>query len=144
MFPRPVRQIVVPPEIRKSIERHVSNDHPNEAGGFLACKRRSSRLRATHCVPLPNEASQPTRRFKTVVDERVPPPPRVFYHSHTSASAPAGLTSVDERSIPESFALVAFAPKGTVLSYRAFKRGLLRWLELRATGAVDGTRLRCL
>ncbi|WP_204366756.1 hypothetical protein [Natrinema versiforme] len=138
MLPRTVRQIVIPPEIRRSIERHVADDHPNEAGGFLACERRGTQLYATRQIPVLNGSSRPKYRFETVVDERVPPPPRVFYHSHTSARSPAGLTKVDERSIPEPFALVVFAPHGPALSYRAFKRGLLRWRELRVETVDHG------
>lgn len=141
MFPLPVRVLVIPSRIRRAIEDHVATTHPEEAGGFLACTRRRSRLHATRHVPLPNDAANPRRRFRTVIDERVPPPPRVFYHSHPSASSPSGLTQVDERSIPEPFALVIFAPHGPISSYRAFKRGLLNWRELVVKNGQDGVRL---
>ncbi len=137
MFPWVVRGIVIPQRIRRSIESHVADDHPHEAGGFLACERRGTRLHATRHVPVLNGSSTPENRFETVVDARVPPPPRVFYHSHTSARSPSGLSSVDERSIPEPFALVVFAPHGTALSFRAFKRGLLQWRELLVEAATD-------
>ncbi|PGF18342.1 hypothetical protein CP556_12880 [Natrinema sp. CBA1119] len=139
VFPWAVRGIVISSSIRRSIESHVAEEHPHEAGGFLACERRSNRLHATRHVPVPNGSSTPETRFETVVDGRVPPPPRVFYHSHTSARSPSGLSTVDERSIPEPFALVIFAPHGTALSYRTFKRGLLRWRELLVEVATNPT-----
>lgn len=129
MFPWPVRRVVIPPDVRGDLDSHVVGEFPDEAGGFLACERRGDRLRATRHVPLLNGSETPRRRFETVIDERAPPPPRVFYHSHTSASSPSGLTRIDERSIPEPFALVVFAPHGRPLSYRLFKRGLLQWRE---------------
>lgn len=141
VVPRPVAGFVIPPEIRQSLGSHIAADHPREAGGFLNCTRRGNRLYATHHVPLPNESSTPDRRFESTVDDRVPPPPRLFYHSHTSASAPAGLTRVDEQSIPEPFAIVVFAPHGTPLSYRGFKRRLLGWQELPVETSTDRTRL---
>lgn len=141
MLPRPVRGIVVTPKIRRSVASHVAADHPKEAGGFLGCTRRGNYLYSTNHVTLSNSSSTPTRRFESVIDDRAPPPPRLFYHSHTSASSPAGLTTVDERSIPEPFALVVFAPRETTLSYRAFKRGLLKWRELRVETGSSRSRL---
>ncbi len=141
MLPRPVRGVVVTPKIRRSVASHVADAHPREAGGFLGCARRGDRLCSTRHVTLSNDSPTPTRRFESVVDDRAPPPPRLFYHSHTSASSPAGLTAVDKRSIPEPFALVVFAPHGTPLSYRGFKRRLLGWRELPVEGGPDRTRL---
>lgn len=141
MLPRPVRGIVVTPKIRRSVASHVAADHPKEAGGFLGCVRRGNYLYSTNHVTLSNSSSRPTRRFESVIDDRAPPPPRLFYHSHTSASSPAGLTTVDEQSIPEPFALVVFAPHGNPLSYRAFKRRLLGWREIPVERGPDGTRL---
>jgi hypothetical protein len=92
-------------------------------------------------VPIPNDSTTPRRRFETTVDERAPPPPRVFYHSHTSPESVSGLTGVDERSIPEAFALVVFAPHGDVLSYRGFKHGVLNWQELRIEADTTGRQL---
>jgi len=141
VLPWPILGVVIPPQIRRSVANHVAADHPQEAGGFLGCVRRGDRLHSTHHVPLPNDSLTPDRRFETTVDDRVPPPPRLFYHSHTSASSPAGLTTVDERSIPEPFAIVVFAPHGTPLSYRGFKRRLLGWQELPVETSTDRTRL---
>ena len=141
MVPWPVRAVLIPPPIRRSIETHVAAAHPHEAGGFLRCVRRGDRLRATGNVPVPNDSSTPKRRFETTVDDRAPPPPRVFYHSHTSPASISGLTPVDRRSIPEPFALVVFAPRETALSYRAFKRGLLKWRELRVETGPSRSRL---
>lgn len=130
---------MVPDALVERIAARVAEEHPREAGGFLACRRRGPRLRAMRHVGLPNESSDPRRRFRTVVDERAPTPPRVFYHSHTSPASPSGLTRLDERNIPEPFALVVFAPRGEPTSYRAFKRGLLRWREMAAEReATDG------
>lgn len=141
VFPRPVRTVVVPPSVRRAVESHVDDDHPEEAGGFLACERRGSRLHAERCVRIPNEAPTPRWRFEATVDERAPPPPRVFYHSHTGPGSPSGLTRFDRRSIPEPFALVVFAPDGEALSFRAFKRGLLRWTELAVENTAGRERL---
>lgn len=88
-----------------------------------------------------NDSPTPKRRFETTVDDRAPPPPRVFYHSHTSPASISGLTTVDKRSIPEPFAIVVFAPRETALSYRAFKRGLLDWRELRVESTSTRSRL---
>jgi proteasome lid subunit RPN8/RPN11 len=139
VVPWPIQSLVIPPPIRTSIESDVATHHPEEAGGFLDCVRRGSQLRATRHVPIPNESSIPNRRFETTVDERVPPPPRVFYHSHTSPESISGLTRIDKRSIPEPFALVVFAPRENVLSYRGFKHTLRRWRELRVK--AEGERL---
>ncbi len=140
MVPWPIRTVIIPSPIRASIESHVATYHPDEAGGFLDCRRRGRRLRATRHIPIPNESTIPKRRFETTVDERVPPPPRVFYHSHTSSESISGLTQIDKRSIPEPFALVIFAPHGNTLSYRGFKHGLLEWRELRVE-TESSTRL---
>lgn len=126
----PIRCVTIPRAFVRAVEEHVAAEHPREAGGFLSCERRSGRLHATEHVPLPNEAATPERRFVATVDERAPPEPRVCYHSHTSASAPSGLTDLDRRKIPERYALVVFAPRGESHSYRLFRRGLLRWREL--------------
>jgi len=141
VVPWPIRAVVIPPPIRASIESHVATDHPNEAGGFLDCTRHERRLRATRHVPIPNESAIPKRRFETTVDSRVPPPPRIFYHSHTSPESISGLTRIDKRSIPEPFAIVAFAPHGEILSYRGFKRSLLNWQELRVEATPTGKQL---
>ncbi|ADJ16627.1 hypothetical protein C497_00890 [Halalkalicoccus jeotgali B3] len=140
VFPQPVRGIVIPAEIRHAIESHVAAVHPKEAGGFLACTRQGDRLHAKRHVSLPNDAPMPRRRFSAVVDDRVPPPPRVFYHSHTSARSPSGHTRTDERSIPEPFSIVVFAPHGPILSYRAFKRRLFDWRELLIESKTGGGR----
>jgi proteasome lid subunit RPN8/RPN11 len=141
VVPWPIRTVVIPPPIRASIESHITTHHPDEAGGFLGCQRRGRRLRAARHVPIENESSIPKRRFETTVDERVPPPPRVFYHSHTSPESISGLTRIDKRSIPEPFALVIFAPRGEPLSYRGFKHGIFEWWELRVEAAATGKRL---
>ena len=140
MVPWPIRTVVIPPSIRASIESYIATNHPNEAGGFLGCRRQGRRLRATRHIPIANESSIPKRRFETTVDDRVPPPPRVFYHSHTSPESISGLTRIDKRLIPEPFALVIFAPHGEALSYRGFKHSLLEWRELRVE-ADTGRRL---
>ncbi|WP_049926053.1 MPN domain-containing protein [Natronomonas moolapensis] len=141
MVPRPVRAVLLPSPIRRSVESHVAAAHPHEAGGFLRCVRRGDRLRATGHVPVRNDSPIPKRRFETTVDDRAPPPPRVFYHSHTSPASISGLTPVDKRSIPEPFALVVFAPQEAALSYRGFKRGLLTWRELRVEAGSSRSRL---
>jgi proteasome lid subunit RPN8/RPN11 len=127
-----VRQLVVPTRVRAALERHVAETHPAEAGGYLRCEREGARLVARAAVTVENDADEPRRRFETTVDERAPRLPRVFYHSHTLPSAPAGLTETDRTQIPERFALVMFAPHGEVYTFRAFKRGLARWRELPA------------
>lgn len=124
------RRLVLEPSVRDSVADAVRTSHPTEAGGYLACERRGDRLLAVEHVAVENEADEPTRRFVTTVDERAPPPPRVFYHSHTSAASPSGLTRVDRRHIPERYALVVFAPHGDPLVYRLFRRGLLPWREV--------------
>ncbi|WP_254273396.1 Mov34/MPN/PAD-1 family protein [Haloarcula marina] len=143
MFPRRIRGLVVAPTVRERVAATVAAAHPREAGGFLACERRGDRLYATDHVELDNEASEPRRRYVTTVDERAPPRPRVFYHSHTSPASPSGLTQTDRRHIPEQFALVVFAPHGDPYSYRLFKRGLLPWRELPVeTGETDAAENR--
>ncbi|MDS0260700.1 Mov34/MPN/PAD-1 family protein [Haloarcula sp. S1CR25-12] len=135
MFPRRDRGLFVPEPIRDRLEASVADAHPVEAGGFLACERDGDWLRAVDHVALANEATDPTRRFRATVDERAPGRPRVFYHSHTSAASPSGLTDTDRRHIPERFALVVFAPHGDAYSYRLFRRGLVRWRELAVAPA---------
>ena len=132
-FPRPVRTLVVPERVRAALERHVADRHPEEAGGYLRCERRGDALVATEVVPVENDADDPERRFETTVDERAPGLPRVFYHSHTLPSAPASLTETDRKRIPEQYALVLFAPDGEVFTFRAFKRGLVRWHAIVVT-----------
>lgn len=129
-LPRPVRTLSLSRPVRTALEGQIAGEHPREAGGYLACERRGERLVATEAVPVANDAVDPRRSFETVVDERAPGRPRVFYHSHTLPSSPPGLTATDRRQIPERYALVAFAPRGEVLDYRAFKRGLARWRDL--------------
>ncbi|WP_245180924.1 Mov34/MPN/PAD-1 family protein [Haloarcula amylovorans] len=136
MFPRRIRGLVVPAPIRERLAAAVEATHPNEAGGFLACERRGDHLHAVEHAELDNEAEEPTRRYVTTVDDRVPTRPRVFYHSHTSAASPSGLTRTDRQNIPERFALVIFAPHGEPYSYRLFRRGLLPWRELPAEAAA--------
>ncbi|WP_328765928.1 Mov34/MPN/PAD-1 family protein [Haloarcula nitratireducens] len=125
----------MPAPIRERLAETAEAAHPREAGGFLACERRGDRLRAVSHVDLDNEAEEPTRRYVATVDERAPARPRVFYHSHTSAASPSGLTETDRRNIPERFALVVFAPHGEPYSYRLFRRGLLPWRELPVEAA---------
>ncbi|ERG96057.1 hypothetical protein [Haloquadratum walsbyi] len=133
--------IRISPILRDAVENHIATNHPEEAGGFLDCDRQGSHLRATSHVPFENEAAKPKRFFKTVVDDRAPPPPRVFYHSHTTAKSVAGLSSVDKRSIPERFAVVIFAPRSNALSYRGFRRGVINWHELRVEADESGSQL---
>jgi len=132
---------MIPPELRDSIATTIAASHPEEAGGYLACEQRDGRLYATEHVPLENAASEPRRRFVATATDAVPPEPRVFYHSHTSASTPSGLSSVDRRNISDSLALVVFAPHGEPYSYRLFRLGLLGWREIPVTadGEPDGT-----
>jgi proteasome lid subunit RPN8/RPN11 len=126
----PVRRVVIPKRITEAVATHVESEHPHEAGGFLGCERRGGHLHATDHVPLPNDADRPRRRFVTTVDERVPPEPRICYHSHTSPATVSGMTKIDRQKIPERYALVVFAPHGDPYSYRVFQRTLLRWREL--------------
>jgi proteasome lid subunit RPN8/RPN11 len=123
-LPRPVDRLVVPDEIRDAVERRVERDHPVEAGGYLACRRQGSTLVAAGHVPVSNDAADPTRRFETTVDDRAPASLRVFYHSHTSASSPSGLTALDRRNIPERNALVVFAPNDPVRTLRCLPDGM--------------------
>lgn len=139
-MPRRIRGLVLSERVRHRIADRVAAEHPREAGGFLPCERRGGELHATGHVAVTNRAATPQRRFETVVDERAPPPPRVFYHSHTFARAPSGLSRLDERNIPEPIALVTFAPRGEILSFRAFRRALTRWRELTVSAPVgDGS-----
>ena len=116
---------------------HIAASHPHEAGGYLACVRRDDRLYATEHVPLENVSTEPRRRFVATATDPVPPEPRVFYHSHTSASTPSGLTGVDRRNIREPLALVVFAPHGDPYSYRLFRLGLFSWREIPVTAGTD-------
>lgn len=138
MYLRRARGLVVPRAVRDSVAATVADAFPAEAGGYLVCERRGDRLHATDHVPVENAAAEPTRRFVTTVDERAPAPPRVFYHSHTSPASPSGLTRVDQRNIPERYALVVFAPDGEPVSYRLFRRGLLPWRELPVEAPARG------
>jgi proteasome lid subunit RPN8/RPN11 len=133
-LPRPIRRLLLPDQVRTALDAHVEREHPVESGGYLACTRRGGTLVATEHYPVVNDADEPTRRFETTIDDRAPALPRVFYHSHTSAASPAGLTTVDRRQIPERYSLVLFAPEGAVYSHRGFKRGLARWHELSVCG----------
>lgn len=136
-FPRRLDSLSIPGELRDSIGATIAASHPHEAGGYLACTRRGDRLYATDHVPLDNVATEPRRRFVATTSDRVPPTPRVFYHSHTSPSTLSGLTGVDRRNITDSLALVVFAPHGTPYSYRLFRLGLFSWQEMPVTTA-DG------
>ncbi|GGO00653.1 Mov34/MPN/PAD-1 family protein [Haloarcula pellucida] len=129
--------LVVPQAVRAAIADDVRTAHPHEAGGFLGCERRDGRLYATSHVALDNEAETPRRRFVSTATDAVPPSPRVFYHSHTSASTPSGLTGVDRRNIPDSLALVVFAPHGDPYSYRLFRRALFNWQEVPVETAEE-------
>lgn len=133
------RPLTIPEDLRDSIAATISASHPHEAGGYLACTQRDDRLRATDHVPLDNVATEPRRRFVAPASDRVPPSPRVFYHSHTSPSTPSGLTGVDRRNITDSLALVVFAPHGEPYSYRLFRLGLFGWHEVPVTGADGGS-----
>jgi proteasome lid subunit RPN8/RPN11 len=112
--------------MRDSIAAATESAHPAEAGGYLICERRDGALHAVEDVPLENQAEQPRTRF--VSDAEPDSTHRVFYHSHTSARAPSGLTRPD-RKIPERLVLVVFAPHGEPFSYRLFERGVFRWHE---------------
>jgi len=143
-FSHRVRALTVPDDIRDAIVAHIGASHPHEAGGYLACTRRNGRLYATDHVPLDNVSQRPRRRFVATATDDVPPEPRVFYHSHTSASTPSGLTGTDRRNIRDRFALVVFAPHGEPYSYRLFRLGLVNWREVpvtRAESAEETTRL---
>ena len=127
------RSLTIPEELRDSIAAHIEAAHPSEAGGYLACVRRDDRLYATDHVSLENGADEPRKRFVSTATDRVPPEPRVFYHSHTSASTPSGLSGVDRRNIHDELALVVFAPHGEPYSYRLFRLGLFGWQEIPVT-----------
>ncbi|MDT3435939.1 Mov34/MPN/PAD-1 family protein [Haloarcula sp. 1CSR25-25] len=127
------KALTIPDDVRDAIAAHIAARHPNEAGGYLACTRRGDRLYATDHVPLENVSPRPRRRFVATATEEVPPEPRVFYHSHTSASTPSGLTGTDRRNIRDRFALVVFAPHGDPYSYRLFRLGVFHWRELPVT-----------
>jgi len=134
-FSHRVRALTIPDELRDAIAAHIAASHPHEAGGYLACTRRDDRLYATDHVPLDNVSPRPRRRFVATATDDVPPEPRVFYHSHTSASTPSGLTGTDRRNIRDRFALVVFAPHGEPYSYRLFRLGLVNWREVPVTTA---------
>ena len=138
-FARRIRSLTIPDELRTEIATHIAASHPHEAGGYLACVRRDDRLYATEHVPLENVSPEPRRRFVATATDDVPPEPRVFYHSHTSAATPSGLTSVDRQNIRDPLALVVFAPHGEPYSYRLFRLGLFSWREVPVT-VVDGAR----
>jgi proteasome lid subunit RPN8/RPN11 len=137
LFARRPRSLTIPEELRDSIAANIAANHPHEAGGYLACVRRDDRLYATDHVPLENVAPEPRRRFVATATDRVPPEPRVFYHSHTSPSTPSGLTGFDRRNINDPFALVVFAPHGEPYSYRLFRLGVLGWSEVPVTTPED-------
>jgi proteasome lid subunit RPN8/RPN11 len=130
--------LVIPEPLLAELARHVGEVHPEEAGGYLACERRGG-LVAVDRVALVNESDQPRRRFETTAAQ-APPIPRVFYHSHTSARSPSGLTRLD-RKLDEQYVLVVFAPRGEPFSYRLFCRGVFGWGELpvRAGPATGAT-----
>ncbi|WP_336338340.1 Mov34/MPN/PAD-1 family protein [Haloarcula brevis] len=138
------RALTVPDDVRDAMAAHIAASHPHEAGGYLACARRDDRLYATDHVPLDNVSPRPRRRFVATAADAVPPEPRVFYHSHTSASTPSGLTGTDRRNIRDRFALVVFAPHGEPYSYRLFRLGMFNWQEVPVTAcesAEEATRL---
>jgi len=139
-FARRPRSLTIPDELLDSIAATIATSHPHEAGGYLACERRDDRLCATEHVPLENVASEPRRRFVATATDRLPPEPRVFYHSHTSAATPSGLSGVDRRNISDSLALVVFAPHGEPYSYRLFRLGVFGWQEIPVT-APDGSSI---
>ncbi|GCF16121.1 hypothetical protein Harman_40560 [Haloarcula mannanilytica] len=132
-FSHRVRALTIPEGLRDEIAAHIAASHPHEAGGYLACTRRDGRLDATEHIPLDNESQRPRRRFVARPTDDLPPEPRVFYHSHTSASTPSGLTGTDRRNIRDRFALVVFAPHGEPYSYRLFRLGLFDWREVAVT-----------
>jgi len=136
------RSLTIPEELRDSIAAHIEAAHPSEAGGYLACVQGEDGLYATDHVPLENVAAAPRQAFVARASDDRPPEPRVFYHSHTSASTPSGLSGVDRRNIRDSLALVVFAPHGEPYSYRLFRLGLFSWQEIpvRTSGeSPDGT-----
>ncbi|MDS0223524.1 Mov34/MPN/PAD-1 family protein [Haloarcula sp. S1AR25-5A] len=129
-FRHRIHALTIPDGLRDAIAAHISACHPHEAGGYLACERRGDRLYATDHVPLDNVSPRPRRRFVATSTDAVPPEPRVFYHSHTSASTLSGLTGIDRQNIRDRFALVVFAPHGEPYSYRLFRLGLINWHEV--------------
>ncbi|MHC3381400.1 Mov34/MPN/PAD-1 family protein [Haloarcula sp. H-GB5] len=133
-FSHRARALTVPDEVRDAIAAHIAASHPHEAGGYLACTRQDDQLYATDHVPLENVSPRPRRRFAATAPDQIPPEPRVFYHSHTSASTPSGLTGTDRRNIRDRFALVVFAPHGEPYSYRLFRLGLFNWQEIPVMG----------
>jgi len=138
------RALTIPDDVRDAIAAHVAASHPHEAGGYLGCAREDNRIYATEHVPLDNVSPRPRRRFVATATDGVPPEPRVFYHSHTSASTPSGLTGTDRRNIRDRFALVVFAPHGEPYSYRLFRLGLFNWREVPVTtseSSEEATRL---
>lgn len=134
---RRVGSLTLPEELRESVASHIAANHPHEAGGYLACERRGGQLYATDHVTLTNVATEPRRRFVATDVEDVPPEPRVFYHSHTSAATQSGLTGVDRRNIRDPLALVVFAPHGEPYSYRLFRLGLFGWREIPVTTVAE-------
>ena len=143
-FSHRIRALTVPEDLRDAIAAHIAASHPHEAGGYLACARKDDKLYATGHVPLENVSPRPRRRFLATATEEVPPEPRVFYHSHTSAATPSGLTGTDRRNIRDRFALVVFAPHGEPYSYRLFRLGLVNWREIpviREESPEETTRL---
>lgn len=136
---RRVDSLTLPEERRESVATHIAANHPNEAGGYLGCVRRDGQLDATDHVPLTNVAAEPRRRFVATATDDIPPEPRVFYHSHTSASMPSGLSGVDRRNISDRLALVVFAPHGEPYSYRLFRLGLFGRQEIPVTAMGEPT-----
>ena len=139
-FARRVRSLTIPDELQAAIAAHIEANHPHEAGGYLACTRSDDRLQATEHVPLENVSPEPRRRFIATASDEIPPEPRVFYHSHTSAATLSGLSGVDRRNISDPLALVVFAPHGEPYSYRLFQLGLFNWREIPVT-APDGSSI---
>ncbi|NHX40970.1 MULTISPECIES: Mov34/MPN/PAD-1 family protein [Haloarcula] len=129
--------LIIPDDIRDTMAAHIAARHPHEAGGYLACTRRDSRLYATDHVRLDNVSPRPRRRFVATDTGAVPAGPRVFYHSHTAASTPSGLTGTDRQNIRDRFALVVFAPHGEPYSYRLFRLGLFNWQEVPVMGEAS-------
>jgi proteasome lid subunit RPN8/RPN11 len=128
-----MQALTIPDNLQTEISTHITACHPHEAGGYLACTRADGRLHATEHIPLDNDSERPRRRFVARPADDLPPEPRVFYHSHTSASTPSGLTGTDRRNIRDRFALVVFAPHGEPYSYRLFRLGLFDWHEVPVT-----------
>ena len=129
--------LIIPDDIRDTMAAHIAARHPHEAGGYLACMLQDNQLYATGHVPLENVSPRPRRRFAATAIDQIPPEPRVFYHSHTSASTQSGLTGTDRRNIRDRFALVVFAPHGEPYSYRLFRLGLFNWQEVPVMGEAS-------